>query len=401
MVRYGKEFRTLFVVLLISTAASVLILPVKARAIPAFARKYRMSCTTCHAPAPRLKAYGEDFAGNAFRLEEGQEPERYLYDTGDGILTLTRELPLAVRLDAFVQYRYRDEADRTDLQTPYGMKILSGGQISDKIGYYFYFYLSERGEVAGIEDAYVHFNDLFGIDLDLMVGQFQVSDPIFKRELRLTFEDYRPYTFTVGNSVTRLTYDRGFMLTYGAPFGLNAVLGLVNGSGKGEADDHGLFDSDDWKNFLVRLSQEAGPVRVGGFGYICNSVKNILGGRVENEHFYWGVDGTIDFGDRLQLNGQYLEREDDNPFFHPAYPLEVKTRGAMIEAVWAPGGGMGRSFLTLLYNYVDSKLGWIDYRSETLSYSYLLRRNLRLVAEATFSEEDEEWRGVAGFVSAF
>ena len=29
-------------------------------AIPAFARKYDTSCLTCHAPFPRLKAYGEE-----------------------------------------------------------------------------------------------------------------------------------------------------------------------------------------------------------------------------------------------------------------------------------------------------------------------------------------------------
>ncbi|MDZ7763881.1 MAG: hypothetical protein U5K00_05575 [Melioribacteraceae bacterium] len=29
-------------------------------AIPAFARKYDMSCTTCHTPFPKLKAYGDE-----------------------------------------------------------------------------------------------------------------------------------------------------------------------------------------------------------------------------------------------------------------------------------------------------------------------------------------------------
>ncbi|HER43985.1 MAG TPA: hypothetical protein ENO08_05955, partial [Candidatus Eisenbacteria bacterium] len=84
--------------------AALLLLPDAGEAVPAFARKYRMSCTTCHAPAPRLKAFGEDFAGNAFMLEEDQEPARFFQDTGDEILTLMRELPVAVRFDAFVEY---------------------------------------------------------------------------------------------------------------------------------------------------------------------------------------------------------------------------------------------------------------------------------------------------------
>jgi len=51
-----------------------------------------------------------------------------------------------------------------------------------------YFLLSERGEVAGLEDAYVQFTDVAGTGVALLLGQFQVSDPLFKRELRLAQE---------------------------------------------------------------------------------------------------------------------------------------------------------------------------------------------------------------------
>ena len=37
------------------------------------------------------------------------------------------------------------------------------------------------------------FNNLFGSELDITVGQFQISDPLFKRELRLTKDDYYIY----------------------------------------------------------------------------------------------------------------------------------------------------------------------------------------------------------------
>ena len=386
---------------------AVLLVPGSGRAVPAFARKYRMSCTTCHAPAPRLKAYGEDFAGNAFQLEEDQEPKRFFYDTGDEILTLMRELPVAVRFDAFVQYDYDDEQDLADFKVPYGVKLLSGGNISERVGYYFYFYMSEQGEVAGLEDAYLHFNDLFGQDLDIMVGQFQVSDPLFKRELRLTYEDYEIYKTKVGDAPTNLTYDRGFMITYGAPFGLDAVFEFVNGNGKGEPVG-GHFDADDWKNALLRLSYSMGPVRVGGFGYLCNSVVEVYGEAAEDEHYYWGLDATADYRDILQLNVQYLERRDDNPFFMlGSNPTAVDTRGGFAELIWAVNGEMGRTFVTALYNYVESKTDTpvetllYEYNAGTVSLSYLLRRNLRLVAEGTYNETDDAFRFVGGFASAF
>jgi hypothetical protein len=395
---FRRAWRAIVCIVLVTVAAALLV-PDECGAIPAFARKYKMSCTTCHAPAPRLKPYGEDFAGNAFRLE-GKEPARYFHDTGDDLLTLQRELPIAVRVDAFADYTYRDDKDMTDIKTPYGMKLLSGGNISDHIGYYFYFYMSERGEVAGIEDAYLHFNNLFGIDLDVMVGQFQVSDPIFKRELRLTYEDYQAYRVQVGGSPTNLTYDRGFMIMYGSDFGLDAVVEIVNGNGKGEPIA-GSFDEDDWKNVFLRLSQSIGPVRVGGFAYLCNSVRLNAGRTVENKHHYWGIDGTLDVGDRLQVNAQFLERNDDNPFFFSTSPVDITTRGGLVEVIWAVHGIDGRPYVTFLYNYVDSEIDMLEYRTETLSLSYLLRRNLRLLAETTFNEEEESWRLVSGFVAAF
>ena len=102
-----------------------------ASAIPAFARKYQISCQVCHAPAmPRLKAFGAEFAGNGFRLTEYESP-RYFIQAGDDRLNLLRELPLAIRLDGFASYNM-GEAGTVDFSSPFVLKILSGGEISDK-----------------------------------------------------------------------------------------------------------------------------------------------------------------------------------------------------------------------------------------------------------------------------
>jgi hypothetical protein len=87
-------------------------------AIPAFARKYQISCQVCHAPAiPRLKAFGEEFAGNGFRMTDYESP-RYYIPVGDDRLSLFRELPVAVRLDGFVSYNF-DKSGQADFASPY------------------------------------------------------------------------------------------------------------------------------------------------------------------------------------------------------------------------------------------------------------------------------------------
>jgi hypothetical protein len=122
-----------------------------------------------------------------------------------------RDIPLAIRLDIYEQLLTSAEGGQasTDLQTPWLVKVLSGGQIAPWISYYLYFFMSERGEVSGLEDAYVQFTDLGGSGVNLLAGQFHVSDPLFKRELRLEYEDYLAYRVRVGEARADLTYDRG------------------------------------------------------------------------------------------------------------------------------------------------------------------------------------------------
>jgi hypothetical protein len=365
-----------------------------AAAIPAFARKYKFSCTTCHAPAPRLKAYGEEFAGNGFRVPDGAEPIRAYRDTGDELLTLQSDLPLAVRLDAWLSYEnYDDTDDQTDLKTPWAVKLLSGGSIAPNVGYYFYFYASEHGEVVGLEDAYVHFNDLAGIPLDLMVGQFQISDPMMKRELRLSYEDYEVYRRAPGSSRARLTYDRGVMVTYDTPFGLGLVGEVVNGQGL-EASSGGNYDSNRDKGYAGRATFEFGPVMVGGFYY--GTSERIAG--ATNEVETYGPDASVAIGDFATLTAQYVLRNDSRP--DPGLE-DVDTDGLVAELVLQPAGPDARDHVVLIYNLVDSDDDTIDYETWTASWSHLHRRNLRMVAEFTWDTELEGLRTLVGFSAAF
>lgn len=56
------------------TLTMAMFAPGEADAIPAFARKYRVTCTLCHAPFPRLNAFGDIFAGNGFQMVRGETP---------------------------------------------------------------------------------------------------------------------------------------------------------------------------------------------------------------------------------------------------------------------------------------------------------------------------------------
>jgi hypothetical protein len=364
-----------------------------ASAIPAFARKYRQSCTTCHAPIPRLKAFGEEFAANGFRMPDAaQEPTRETHDTGDPLLQLVREVPLAVRLEGHVAV-HENAAAETDLETPWVFKVLSGGPIAPRISYYVYFIL-EKGDVEGLEDAYLHFSKLFGTGVDLLFGQFQVSDPLFKRELRLQRNDYEVYRTRVGAARANLTYDRGLMFAGTAPGEVDVVFQVVNGNGipKGE------LDNDSNKNLALRLAREIGPVRVGVFGY--RGEEEAPSG-ASDRITYFGPDLRIAPGGRWEVSLQYLERRDDDPFFHGAGAAEVVTRGGFAEMLFFPQGEDGRWAVAGLYNQVDSDDPAAVVENASLTVSYLSARNIRLLAEFGHDLDRSETHLSFGVVTAF
>ena len=380
------------------------------QAIPAFARKYRISCQTCHTPVtPKLKDYGDAFAGNGFKLEDYEAP-RYFVETGDDKLSLIRDFPLGVRMDGFVKYNFSGQ-EKSDFSSPYLVKLLSGGELSDHLAYYFYFYMDERRKVAGVEDAYLMYNNAFNTDFDIYLGQFQVSDPLFKRELRLTLEDYHVYTAPIGMSRISLKYDKGVMLTYGLPTSTDIIVEVLNGNGLVEADGFHVFDKDKYKSFVGRISQDIGGfLRLGVFGYYGKEeMTNTENNTITNEAAFIGPDATISISDKVEINLQYMLRTDSK-----IYPdrsstgtlEELKTDGILGEIIYSPKGDQSNWYAVGMYNYVNSDYDIADYQSVTLHFGYLVRRNIRLVGEYNhviddYYNDDDYGQVSFGFVSAF
>ena len=130
-------FNTLVLMLLLATTLSLL--PKTSEAIPAFARKYNMSCNTCHAAFPRLNEFGEQFAADNLRLPNWKDKT---VPTGDDMLALPDGVPLAFRIQAFAQAREAEAVDvetgesisaDTDFQSPFLIKMLSSAPLSEQI----------------------------------------------------------------------------------------------------------------------------------------------------------------------------------------------------------------------------------------------------------------------------
>ncbi len=252
----------------------------ESQAIPVFARQYETSCATCHAAFPRLNAVGESFRDNNYRFPNWRE--KIAIDTGDDMLALPKYPQLAIRAQAYVQSRQAREINdtytgftnnngsRTDFQAPYLIKLLSSAPVSDHLTYYFYGIYAEKGNngTAVIEDAWFRHDDAFGTGIGTMLGQFQISDLMFPRETRMTFQDFMVYRFA------DITYQRGVIFDRMAG-PLKLSIGEVNGNGTevnynlnspGYLRPDAMFDNDNRKDMFGRVGFDIGPVKMGFFG---------------------------------------------------------------------------------------------------------------------------------------
>lgn len=406
--------------------------PTESEAIPAFARQYNISCNTCHAAFPRLNEFGEQFVSSNYRLPNWKDST---VDTGDEMLALPDGVPLALRTQAFVQAREAEtinvidgsatSAD-TDFQSPYLIKLLSSTPLSEHISFYFYAIFAEKGgngEVI-VEDAWFSHDDIFDTGIGLMLGQFQVSDLMFPRETRLTFQDFMVYR------MAGLTYERGTILDYTAG-PIDIALGLVNGNGisdnstinsPGYKRPEHLFDNNNGKAVFSRIGSDIGGVNIGLFGY-SGSQKNATGaagtdsGDRDTDKVSYGIDLSGKAGHKTYWFAQLLQNEWDG--FIDA-DTSYNWFGSFIGVDYIHSDHWAYS---VLYNYADANdlkntdtvYEGIDINSLTLSASYYFMRNVKGVVEFnidlldTVDKTDSYWTGhltgenyaLVGFDAAF
>lgn len=406
LVRQQKVFMTKggWFCLMFATFLFFVTLLESAEAIPVFARRYSMTCAMCHVGIPKLNGFGLAFAGNGYQMP-GENMFEHGKDVGDEKLLLLEQLPIAIRVDSF--FRARSDTDvNADLEAPFTIKLLSSAPLTSKISYYFYVLFNERGDVGGVEDAFIYLNNAYkDVDLDLRFGQFQVTDVLFPREQRLTFQDFTYYVTAISDSGFKLTYDRIIELNYnfevGEDIGMGFVVAMANGNGIGVADSDRNFDSDNFKNFYGKASLDIFGVNLGVYGYWGNE-RNAAG--LENEFFRIGPNFDFSLGD-FNFWGSFLYGEDDNPRFM-AVPQTVESWGGFVGLTYPFADDW---IFSALYNKVEVQ-GMSELDADTLSVnlSYYLMRNFKIMAEFTgdlesesLSHPEKQHTGVVGVVLAY
>lgn len=155
-----------------------------AEAVPAFARKYKTSCQTCHVVFPKLNAFGEAFRLRGYRMpgetadmvkEEpvplGAPAYKRLWPQAVWPGEIAPAVPLAVNIqmaDVNTSTQNDDGSVTTvhnDLQFPQELNIFGAGTLGDHLSYWSELTVAENPDGSAeieIEHAHIAFDSPFG-----------------------------------------------------------------------------------------------------------------------------------------------------------------------------------------------------------------------------------------------
>lgn len=178
---------------LVLTLALTLVLTLvfshNAEAIPAFARKYNVSCNVCHTRQPRLNSFGQSFMENGYQLpgteDGGITKKRLLGGAQHGITLDDMSNLFAIRLRADIQkadFRNNSDTESTDdidIIFPNILNLFFAGTVARNISVFMEAEYATQGEEEAkveFERAFIIFDNLGGHQIaNVKIGVFDPS----------------------------------------------------------------------------------------------------------------------------------------------------------------------------------------------------------------------------------
>jgi len=149
----------------------------RAWAIPAFARRYGTSCTTCHVAFPKVNSYGDAFRRNGYVLPEddtafvkekpvklGAKAWEELWPQAVWPGEITGSIPFSVYMHQRVVAQFSEDKNKNQVffDAPHELELLIGMNLGKRFGVFGeWIFFEKEKNAAGLKRLYVQFNDLF------------------------------------------------------------------------------------------------------------------------------------------------------------------------------------------------------------------------------------------------
>ena len=245
----------------------------QAEAVPAFARKYKTSCSTCHYAFPKLNAFGKAFFNNGFRYPEGQDAEMTKEETvslgsqaykkvwPDAIWPTDMPGTAPLSVHSIGRFHYFESNSQSTFEIPHEFELFFSGTFDDKISYFGEVELEHSAELA--YDFFVQYD--FKPSFHVKLGSVGLQRA-FPEHLRLTANHYNIVNLKNQSGTWRLRSGaKGGIEVWGVKHGAGGRGGLtyalVGGNGQNDADN---FDVNKSKDFYGRLTYKLGGLGEAG-----------------------------------------------------------------------------------------------------------------------------------------
>jgi hypothetical protein len=339
-----------FLILLLTALEVSFVVPTTpSYAIPAFARKYKTSCATCHTGFPKLNAFGEAYRRNGYQFPGGTDREftkeepvsmgskgnKEAFPDAIWPGSIPGTSPISLMMNGEIDYNPRFDADNPASVSRFtfgglgsSIEAIAAGTLGEDLSFWGHAILNSDGSLE-LNRIFLIFSNILGSDFlfNARVGVFEpdlfsfsthrawfegywITMRPFSEDMGFTFEEIQKGLEVRGIVRKRFAYAAGIVEGFGPPHSNKDYYGHITYKFGGMPLDG-----------VVEEKSSAGPSRpyfdnsmtVGLFAYRGSSVIGPDSAYQSNDFTEVGGDANVYYGP-CNLFGGVGIRHDDRPF---------------------------------------------------------------------------------------
>ena len=382
---YIMKFFNLSVSSIILIVFVAVLFPSTSEAIPAFARKTNMACSTCHTAWPALNAFGRQYKEHGYRLGHLEAPNKTISED----LKWNESLPVSVML---VSRPYdKKDSGKKKIRALHEVELMVAGPMGDKMSSFIEIEAEDEvtndiGFDTGISSAALTYSVAEAAHVQFSWGSITWFDPYnsYSNHLRMTRGGSAVYDQSFGGADNggKIKTARQNVVVYGRPvpkfFYAVAISGDANNS-----------EGEDGDTVTARVAFDVMPsLTIGALAISGSCVGTTVAADActfDRDYSRTALDVQSEVAG-FTFNAVALSATDDTD---AAVPTEVENDAFYVQAMYMVKDGARTTWAPLLrYDSYEVSGGSEKVNELTLSVNYYLTENIRTMLEFWSKDSD-------------
>lgn len=369
--------------------------PSISEAIPAFARKTNMACSTCHTAWPVLNAFGRQYKEHGYRFGHLEVPNKTISKD----LKWDETLPVSVMLIA--RPYDKKKTGKTKLRALHEVELMIGGPMGEKFSGFFEIeaedeFTNDLGLDTSIPAAALSYNHSEGINLQFSYGSITMFDPYnsYTADRRMTRGTNSTISQRFGGADNggTLSSSRQNVALYGRAAN-KFFYGVAISGDAGDAEGVDGNTVTARVAFDVMPSLTVGALAISGtanaasayYSFDSDTGLSVFNAATpERKYSRTGIDIQSEING-LTINAVALSAKDDNT----TATATVKNNAFYVQALYSIKDGVRTTWAPLVrYDSYEKSGGSEKVNELTLGLNYYLTENVRSMLEFWSKDSD-------------